>query len=341
MIKKKNEKKNYNYSIIVPCYNSEKTIKQCLKSIVNLNQRERTEIIVCDNNSTDSSLKIINDFQVKLIKNEKINNAGSTRNLGAEHAKNNYLIFIDSDVCVPLNLIKLIEQDSNFYQSDCTTGIFSTTNVYKDFYSQYKTLYCNFKFRSKIATLNSAIMIIKKSVFNDVKGFSEVLKYAEDTDFSIRFKNKGYKLNFNKNISIDHLKKFNFITLLKNDFVKSAQLTEIFLGYFLKNKLTIKDRGEVTLYFNYIINIIIIFLIIMTLIFGLFFTYNKILYLLVFFILAYILNNFSFFIFYYKLRGIIFAIKSILFNIIDLCVVSLAVISGFLSNIKNRIWKST
>ena len=146
MIEKKNKKENYNYSIIIPCYNSEKTIKQCLKSVVNLDQKERIEIIVCDNNSTDSSLRIINDFPVKLIKNEKINNAGSTRNLGAKHAKNDYLIFIDSDVCVPLNLIDLIEKDSNFYQSDCVTGIFSTTNIYKDFYSQYKTLYCNFKF---------------------------------------------------------------------------------------------------------------------------------------------------------------------------------------------------
>jgi glycosyltransferase involved in cell wall biosynthesis len=67
---------NYlNVSIIIPVYNSEKTIKNTLNKIINEASKLTSEIIVIDDNSTDNSIKIIKEFgkKNKLIELEKIN----------------------------------------------------------------------------------------------------------------------------------------------------------------------------------------------------------------------------------------------------------------------------
>jgi len=335
MTKKINQLFHSNYSIIIPNYNSQTTIKRCLDSILELHQKKRFEVIVCDNMSSDSSLEIIKKYPFSLVKNEKIKNAGSTRNAGALKAKNDYIIFIDSDVCVPPNLIELIEKNKDFVSSDCITGIFSTNNPYKDFFSQYKTLYSNFKFKnSKKNVLNSGIMVIKKEVFFELGCFNELLQHSEDDHFSLKFKQKDYKLNFDKNLSVDHLKKFTFFSLLKNDFVKSLQLTDIFLNSLSKNMLSSIKGNFFKLYFNYILNVILIILIFSLFILNFFFSFNNFLYLFFSLIIIYFLNNSKFFVFCRKLKGILFTFKSVLFHIINLFVVSLAVLRGCLKIIK-------
>jgi len=79
-------------------------------------------------------------------------------------------------------------------------------------------------------------MIIKKDYFFDAGCFNEKLKHAEDEEFSLKLKEKGYKLFLNPKLSVNHMKYFNFFSLLKNDFEKSTQLTEIFISYFFKKK---------------------------------------------------------------------------------------------------------
>lgn len=87
-------------SLIVPCYNSEKTIDKCLTSLKNQSFKN-IEIIVVDDGSTDKSKKKID----KYIKNDKRifyyykKNGGlsDARNYGLKKAKGNYVCFIDSD----------------------------------------------------------------------------------------------------------------------------------------------------------------------------------------------------------------------------------------------------
>lgn len=89
------------YSIIIPVFNSEKYLSDCLKSVLNQNHTNY-EIIIINDNSTDSSKKILNKFKKKYSKirilNNKINLGVSTsRNKGILKAKGNYIVFLDSD----------------------------------------------------------------------------------------------------------------------------------------------------------------------------------------------------------------------------------------------------
>lgn len=84
-------------SIILPTYNNEKTIEECLASIFSQNFPEKDfEVLFIDGNSSDKTLKIAKKYPVKIIDNEKrIEEAA--RILGIKKAKGEILVFIDAD----------------------------------------------------------------------------------------------------------------------------------------------------------------------------------------------------------------------------------------------------
>jgi IS5 family transposase len=87
-------------SIIVPVFNVEKYLEECLSSAVNQDY-DNKEIIIVDDGSTDASAKVIKSFKEKYayIKSMKIRNQGQSvaRNLGLEMATGDYVVFLDSD----------------------------------------------------------------------------------------------------------------------------------------------------------------------------------------------------------------------------------------------------
>ncbi|MEZ0318315.1 MAG: glycosyltransferase family 2 protein [Methylophilaceae bacterium] len=87
-------------SIIVPVYNVEKYLEECLLSAVNQDY-ENKEIILIDDGSTDSSAHIIEWFQSQysFVKSVKTENQGQSaaRNLGLELATGDFILFLDSD----------------------------------------------------------------------------------------------------------------------------------------------------------------------------------------------------------------------------------------------------
>lgn len=87
-------------SIIVPVYNTEKYLQQCLQSLLDQTY-SNLEIIVVNDGSTDNSENIITDFAMKdcRIREIKQKNSGlsAARNKGLENAEGDYVIFVDSD----------------------------------------------------------------------------------------------------------------------------------------------------------------------------------------------------------------------------------------------------
>lgn len=98
-------------SIIVPVYNTEQFLHQCIESIINQTYKN-IEIILIDDGSTDKSGKICdeyaaNDNRIKTIHN--INSGVSiARNIGLDNAKGKYITFIDSDDYVEKNYIETL-----------------------------------------------------------------------------------------------------------------------------------------------------------------------------------------------------------------------------------------
>lgn len=94
-------------SIIVPAYNAEKTIERCIKSILSQTY-SNIELIVVDDGSTDNTREIVNN-----IKNDKIyyirqvnQGVSVARNSGIEKSTGDFLLFVDADDIIDLNLIE-------------------------------------------------------------------------------------------------------------------------------------------------------------------------------------------------------------------------------------------
>ena len=83
------------FSIIVPVYNVEKYIGKCLESIKNQTYKDY-EVIVVNDGSTDKSMEIAKEYNVKVI-NTKHVSVSEARNIGVKHATGEYLMFLDSD----------------------------------------------------------------------------------------------------------------------------------------------------------------------------------------------------------------------------------------------------
>ena len=87
-------------SIIIPVYNCEKYLEECLDSVLRQTLKEY-EIICVDDGSTDCTIDILKkyaeqDFRIKVL-HQKNQGAGVARNLGLKHAEGEYIAFLDSD----------------------------------------------------------------------------------------------------------------------------------------------------------------------------------------------------------------------------------------------------
>lgn len=96
-------------SIIIPVYNVEKYLEECLNSAVNQTLKE-IEIICVNDGSTDSSLEILKKYEEKYnnitIINQENKGLSGARNSGLNKAKGKYIYFFDSDDIIDLNTCK-------------------------------------------------------------------------------------------------------------------------------------------------------------------------------------------------------------------------------------------
>ncbi len=119
-------------SLIIPVYNVEKYIRQCLQSVADQTFKD-VEVIIIDNNSPDNSAEIINEFTEKYpnFKTYKRigGGLGGARNEGIKHASGEYLVFLDSDDYIKPNAIEELVKaaEENFADmAGCLTDLVDT-----------------------------------------------------------------------------------------------------------------------------------------------------------------------------------------------------------------------
>ena len=100
---KKLKKKDKLVSIVIPTFNSEKTIINCINSILLQKLENQVEIIVVDDDSSDKTIFLINNiklkknFKLKIFQNKINKGSGFCRKLGIKMASGYYIAFLDAD----------------------------------------------------------------------------------------------------------------------------------------------------------------------------------------------------------------------------------------------------
>lgn len=85
-------------SVIIPTFNSEKNIKRTIESVLNQNGNHNLEILICDDCSTDNTLEICRNYDVKIFVNsENSGGANRGRNTGIKNATGDVITFLDHD----------------------------------------------------------------------------------------------------------------------------------------------------------------------------------------------------------------------------------------------------
>lgn len=96
-------------SVIVPVYNCEKYVKECVNSIIEQSY-PNIEVLLVDDGSSDSSYQICMDFQEKYsrikVLHKENGGASSARNMALSQAKGEYIAFVDSDDIIDKNYIR-------------------------------------------------------------------------------------------------------------------------------------------------------------------------------------------------------------------------------------------
>jgi glycosyltransferase involved in cell wall biosynthesis len=116
-------------SIIIPIFNTEKYLSECIDSCLHLEKQiDNFEIILVDDGSTDSSLSICLDYQYKhsniKVLSQENQKQGAARNHGLSIAKGNYIWFVDSDDMIQIKgFSKILKQlDNKIYDVICFNG---------------------------------------------------------------------------------------------------------------------------------------------------------------------------------------------------------------------------
>ena len=114
-------------SVIVPVYNVEKYLADCLESILAQSYRE-LQIILIDDGSPDNSIRIARKFakrdsRVQIVR-QKNAGLGSARNKGLDRAKGDYITFVDSDDTIPAQAFSRMVNSLESTGSDLATGAF-------------------------------------------------------------------------------------------------------------------------------------------------------------------------------------------------------------------------
>lgn len=113
-------------TVIVPTYNAEKYIDKCMESIVNQKTKYNFEIVVVNDNSTDSTLfrleKFTNFEKIRIVDFKYGGTAAKTRNKGIVHSVGKYIMFVDSDDYLSLDAIDKLMDAAKKTSADVVQG---------------------------------------------------------------------------------------------------------------------------------------------------------------------------------------------------------------------------
>tara|TARA_X000000368_G_C23026494_1_gene710471 strand:- start:598 stop:1593 length:996 start_codon:yes stop_codon:yes gene_type:complete len=291
-------------SIVIPFYNSQNSIEDCLNAVFKSSYKN-FEVIAVSDGSRDSSSSITKKFPCKIISLRKNRGSGFARNKGAKLAKGKVIVFLDSDVIIKKNHLKLISNIFTKKKYRMAQGVYLHKPNYKKIATQYLQSYqCYYVFSKKLKYINNLVsnfFIIEKKIFLSVKGFDPnfVGSNAEDADLGYKLINNGFKIPIVRKLGVFHKVDFGLETFIN-------KITRIHTGemkMFLRKKNILKKVSQNN-YKPIILSIILLFSQIFLLLCNLYFKFNFIFEALILLNIVFLITQKNFLKFLIKTKGI-------------------------------------
>jgi len=188
-------------SVIVPVYNGEDTLGDCLTALETQTlDRNRYEIVVVDDGSTDQTAQVARQHNVCLIQQP---NAGpaAARNRGAQEARGELLLFTDADCAPAPDWIEQMLAPFSDPEVVGAKGVYRTRQrklVARFVQLEYEDKYGRMARQDHVDFVDTYSAAYRRDVFLANGGFDALFPTAsvEDQEFSFRLARKGYRLVF-------------------------------------------------------------------------------------------------------------------------------------------------
>jgi glycosyltransferase involved in cell wall biosynthesis len=296
-------------SIIIPVYNGGSDLKRCLTALRGSSFGD-WELIVVDDGSIDGSDELAGRSGARVIASRGRMGPAAARNMGAEMARGDYLLFLDADCVVQPDTLGLVVES---FQTD--PGLEALFGSYDDspgaanFMAQYKNLFHHYVHqhgREEASTFWTGCGAMKRTRFLALGGF-DIQRYRrpsiEDIDLGYRLKRAGGRIRLAKNIQVKHLKAWSFLAVLKSD---------IFDRGIPWTRLILRDRvftGDLNLQIHNRVSVVATYGLLLSLAISLFQPQGLVVTLGL--VLLLLILNFDLYRFFYDKRGLAFSFRVI------------------------------
>jgi glycosyltransferase involved in cell wall biosynthesis len=192
-------------SVIVPVYNGETTIAECIQSLLNQDiSKEIYEIIIVDNNSTDKTKEIVKKYPV-ILREELIHTSYAARNRGIMASKGKFVAFTDADCIADKNWLKELLTGFEYPNIGAVSGtihsIMGDTLIerFVDAINPYR------KFSSLPVSMYTGNACYRKELVVYLGMFDEAMYTGGDVDLGWRLQiHTDYQLNTNDKAIVYH-----------------------------------------------------------------------------------------------------------------------------------------
>ena len=190
-------------SIIVPAFNEAKTIKNCIKSLQNLDY-PNFEIIVIDDGSTDNTLEIASKYDYAKVFSQENQGKPIALNNGISHSSGEIILTVDADTELDSKALKTIAR--RFAANNKLGAVSGNVKVKREptilntiQSAEYATgINLVRKGQSVLGTVMivpGPVAALKKEVIEEVGFFSDDT-FAEDFDITVKILKKGYEIEY-------------------------------------------------------------------------------------------------------------------------------------------------
>ena len=214
-------------SVVIPVYNSARTLERCLGA-VSAQLGHDDELIVVDDGSTDDVVEVATRFGATMVRMEGRSGVAAARNRGADRATRAVLLFLDADVVPHADTIARGRGRFTNSSVDAVIGSYDDKPEAKTLVSQFKNLaHHHFHQRAggRVGSFWGGCGFIKRDVFFTAGGFDESRfsrPSIEDVELGWRVTDGGGQIVLDPEILVTHLKQWTLGSLIKTDVLYRA-----------------------------------------------------------------------------------------------------------------------
>lgn len=211
---------NPTVAVIIPAWNAEPTLEQCLGSL-EAQTTDADEIILVDDGSSDGTAEIASSYNIIILETGGRRGPATARNMGAQAASADVLLFLDADVTIPENLLESIKKHFSDDSVWAVQTLYTPVCPAEDSISRYQNYYYWYSLnrmpQGETATFATWCAAVLRTRFLEIGGFNVRIPEptVEDEELGYTIADSGGKIILDKNLLVTHLASYTLSQFTK------------------------------------------------------------------------------------------------------------------------------